>query len=1458
MATGALMLFIVTVTIMKEMFVQATGTSPDQCPTCFQSICRVGSEKCFMCGNAEGAAAGKDEDGDREPISAATKAMKGEEAIRFAIEGGADHWTRLRGEEGATAIALSRIMRRHRTGMKTTRWMVAAAKKECDREADPMAKWAAAAPEAIEAALKMLAEAASDTLGHLSEGVAQYAACNGARLYVSSARTGAMTPASRTEEIRNAFGELLIKDLAEIAESVVGVRKLARRHERHGDGNPDEHRNAELRHWLWSAIARILGAENTSLDRAEVGRAARIQGRNPTSTSTSTEPKTDRYRIARLVRECCLARGINDAGIDPATWTFDKWAATNPTNLTETQRAELTRDHGARTWTYDGEAPEDRRRTSAELPTRRRSSTSSTSSGTRAKGAAAAGKPAAPKSSTSSASTSPEPTAAERFVGEQTEDDMMLEWSLEGDWPAAASAPSKAARTSASASRTDGHRRPTSPAVATTHGPASGADVQTSAATVETASARATSQPASASTGTGSTATPPASGTGEAKPAPGPAHQPIKPSNYGPLRLREPRASPENRRPRVPMRLGTANGARLARDLPKITMVLALSMTVAAAAVTANIADRQRSIGDARATPDPLPVATTTVASEPAAEDWTTVPTPDGKGAARTSQTADEARTDSYTSLRFNAYDCRKLVHPKRRVIDVTEIGDCPDSERDYEPKRHTTAAVVQSPVVIHVKGFRCQAWFEKIAVPCGNLHMTYGEIDVETRMNLEFREAHCRDIVETGKFSCSADTCLGTYPLKPQDLQLGVKHVYSWTSRGKRDGSYCTEVERYAYGNKMIGAGPGEIGAYETTKIHVLVDKVKGEHNAVDGTIDFPSLGLTGKKYDVGAYQAGDIGSVFWNNEEHGCAKSMMMIVPRAEVELHMPVKARRDAFDAYRKAIVLLKAEGQVGGFRLDSRQSTCMKGCFTTQAHRVLICLDEIDGFSLDTLSALDKGEPDPQLRIAMQAVTSYTYFESKLWSTDRFNEILAQMCILARGLWWSQVSSAHQNTREMDYLLRKMDQKDPTSTLSKNGDVGYSIATVGGALIVEECPVVKVTLGTHRNCTFNIPAWTDEETPEQVFVDPITHNIEDWPRITVCNQAYPNHYLIGGKWICSFPKYGPCVETPTRLAPDVSLNRGVSIADVESYSPEFYDQETWNRAIEYRRSRNSKEAVTIAIMNERTLAGAASVGGSLEFTYDGMSITDKFEEMIQRVLGPWNSIYQTMLFIVTAAVVVSMGRVLLGNLFRICYLLAKFGWGPWVIPAIYTSIFVTFSLPGRIMKSTYGRLLKDFELATKDVDLQALGPRMRHMQTQMDALSARSDEMAEQNANYQRQADMRQQLAALRDLETRVRQAGGGTQGPPISDWAAAHGRAAEWADELEANALLRPDGGGISITPRTSSDSTSIDTAPDHPPPDPMQLLGNGGALPPAYTPTDRIDGRIGHRAAPRHEHRRPN
>ena len=1259
--------------------------------------------------------------------------LTAEEIIRFAVEGGADHWDRLQGTEGAATRALTRLIAEQRAEMRDTRWTIEAAKRECRLEAE--GDVTAAATEGVEMALKTTAMTLTNTMDRFSRGIALYVAC-------FSARERSAKPGTLTERARNMFGNQLINDTVELVRTIIEMRALVRRQDEVGIASPDRSRNATVRQWAQKAISATLEAEDAAAAAAECGRAARNQGKG-----LFAPPSPDRSRAGRMIKEIYLVEGISLLMIGRRADTAPRVA----------------------------------------IPEKKKSTFPGVAKGN----GGTAEEEAVPKTSTSSPSSLPSPKTKveDTALDEEISNEVQMEWDMGGtaQWTGSPSSPN-GSPTTGRLRRYDAGAEAIKP---TYKGPPPSERHTTSVCAPITCSS------ASASTSTTNTATPSRSASGEGQPS---------------------SAITTLRRP-----LARAGGSPTS-TATKLAMMIALAMALSSAA---------GSVGTARPSTGgkgPIYSSSTTTPSMTELERM-------DADIIHVSSGANEGDANRYTNIQFEAYDCRNLVHPKRRVIDVTKVGDCPDSKKDYLPKKTARVAVLQAPVPIRVEGYRCQAWFKKTATPCGNHHIPYGQITVETRRNLEFQKADCQNILEHKEFECSKQSCSSEHPLPKKALRPGVQEVYEWTSRGVRAGSYCPETAEWAYEGRIFGGGPGEIGAYETTTIHVLVEEVHGELNGETGKIDFPALGLIDKEYANGGYQAGDIGSVFWNNQEHACAESMNVIIRDAEVDLYMPVAEKKDIHEPYLKSIALLKDGNRVGGFRLGQRTTKCMKGCFETQARRVLLCLDEVH-----TLGALDKvkmGDPDPQTRIAMSAIASFAWYDTKIWVNDSLDDVLKQMCSIALGLWWSQLSSSHQNTREMDYLLRKMDREDPTSTLSQKGDVGYSIATVGGALIVEECPVITVTLSTHKNCTYNIPAMTGGDQPEQIYVDPVTRNVEDYPRISVCNGAYPNHYLIGEDWICSNPKYGPCHETPARLAPDISFSTGVTINEVTAFSPDFYDKETWDESVQYRRMIGSKEAVTAELMAERTEAGAASAGGSLAFSFGADQIS-AIKSTLADLLGPWQSIHQTILFLLAGAVVFDMARVFAGNIFRISYLLIKHGWGPWVIPAVYSCVFVTFSMPGKLMKTVYHRMTKDFEDATRNLDLGELEPRLRELQRQVDGVLTREVTLREENSRYRQQAEAWQEMSELRALAARMDVAMASGRPHPA-------GQVEVWENDSEAQALM-PANRGRAV--RTDSVSTGPSITP---PPTMTRLPLTPNGLGPA--PTGQDIGRIGSRATQQNDRR---
>ena len=686
-----------------------------------------------------------------------------------------------------------------------------------------------------------------------------------------------------------------------------------------------------------------------------------------------------------------------------------------------------------------------------------------------------------------------------------------------------------------------------------------------------------------------------------------------------------------------------------------------------------------------------------------------------------------------YTNEWFTAYDCRKLSYPERRVIDVTRIGDCPNSEKDFKPAKNVKVAVLQAPVPIRIEAQRCRAWMEKTAHSCGRYHINYGSLTVEPRAIFKITRQHCADLFRTQQWECKANTtggCFAEHGSGPRFINIGIENVVEWVSWGSHDdGFYCHQATTWIYQNKQYGK---ETLAYEKTKMHILVEPVHGQLNLEEGTVDFPKIGIFDAPYDTGEKNGDDLGYIYWQPKAHTCGEELTVITNGSIAQLYLPTRPHLS--EPYRDAIVLLEEDERVGGFLIKGTKGGCVPGCFKTQVSSILICLDEVHPFS-EGLAKIQMGDPNPETRAEMAIVVTYSLFESKLWTQDKFRKITEKLCELSRGTWWSLISSTQQSTREIEYLLRKMDGKNPQSTLNREGDVGYNIVTAAGAVIIEECPVIVVRLTVHPNCTENIPVRipVDGGPDELAFVDPVTRNIEPYPRVTICNKAYPNHFYINEKWICSTPEYNKCAKTPTKLAPDVSWDEGVTMEDVTSFKPTLYSERTWTEARRYRKAVHAREAIIKELMMERTNRGTAASGSTLGFNMVGISWEKFVKELNDHLWGPSAFIVKCTVYILAGVIVLMMARWLLVTMLQICRYIVKRGPGWWILYALYNSLFVTFSIPQKILKAAHEMTQRDVDHIVPpgeeldEVKIRVMKRRMEEMEVQFADLVSDNREL-----------------------------------------------------------------------------------------------------------------------------------
>ena len=676
-----------------------------------------------------------------------------------------------------------------------------------------------------------------------------------------------------------------------------------------------------------------------------------------------------------------------------------------------------------------------------------------------------------------------------------------------------------------------------------------------------------------------------------------------------------------------------------------------------------------------------------------------------------------------YTDTYFKAYDCRNLDNPRRRVYDITGVNNCPDAKKDYQEPKRVNVGIVQTRIPMEVQGWRCKRWITKKATYCGHFHHRYGTEIVEHGRLIEVSQLDCKNMVYTGKFDCSARDCyadrsLGEKTIRPD----GSEQAFTWVTRGVRGGSRCPDTTGYVYGGRLWGGGD-DIGVYEETTVHIIAEPVTGRYDTESGTIVFDSLNMRSSNFTQGGVTDVKRGSVYWNTREYSCTDPMRILFDKVEVELRVPVKSKQVSNDAYKNAMVILEEGGRVGGFKLKERYNGhCLQECFKTQVTDFIICLEEINNSSLANIDV--EAEPDPYLRNALKSVSTYNYFKTRLWAESRFDTIINEACKMLRTQWFAALSDA--DPRKLIKLTRTIDRHDPNSTLSSGEDVGYSITSAGGAVIIEECPAVKVRLTTYKNCTREIPA-TYEGV--QIFVDPVTRVVKDWPRVTICNEAYPVYYPINKGWICATPNYGKCQNNPTRLAPSISIDTGLKVPEVEAYSPDIYSKEIWE-ASRNRRQWESAEPAIVNLQIERLAQGGQLIPGqALAFTLRPSEVTDAFKAIKDDLFGGWFILGEATVYILAGAIVFLMAREFVGNIARMLYLINKHGCGCWVVRCLLNIVLAIAYLPGNIMKGALNQVRTDITKITDDSDPESLNARVRALQTQQDLRQASMHEEIE---------------------------------------------------------------------------------------------------------------------------------
>jgi len=247
------------------------------------------------------------------------------------------------------------------------------------------------------------------------------------------------------------------------------------------------------------------------------------------------------------------------------------------------------------------------------------------------------------------------------------------------------------------------------------------------------------------------------------------------------------------------------------------------------------------------------------------------------------------------------------------------------------------------------------------------------------------------------------------------------------------------------------------------------------------------------------------------------------------------------------------------QYAGFILGDHLAAC-----GTQMHKT-----QIPNLSIAVMRPLDgpiKGLLDNSVSIDLsvdsQARSAYLTITSQMRTGTSLLEIRGQLCEIERALILTQV--------------RLLSEDDTGVHAVELFGPGHRVQVRGAVAYIAKCPMVEVQLRDMENCTLDIPV-TYEGNP--VFVNPITLEITETGRFTICDPVNPVMWRLGSSWICSLPGPMAC-EAPHQLVPIITKNITEQI-NLEGLTGGLYTEAQWSRHREAIRVGNSRDAIVSEI-------------------------------------------------------------------------------------------------------------------------------------------------------------------------------------------------------------------------------------------------------------------------------------
>jgi len=605
----------------------------------------------------------------------------------------------------------------------------------------------------------------------------------------------------------------------------------------------------------------------------------------------------------------------------------------------------------------------------------------------------------------------------------------------------------------------------------------------------------------------------------------------------------------------------------------------------------------------------------------------------------------------------LTAYDCED-EGMRFDIIDLTEPKPCPEPSRDFEPSQSIMVQIVQTDTTFPIDAYQCSVVRSLKVTKCGFTSITYGSKWITWKEQITITPQECRKMIERQEYTMNG---------VKWTLTLGTQVSKQFFIHGQVDNNGNCQVEDFSVN------GAHYKGHYLEAFVTVLIKPVRGMVDTADGWVTF----LNGLRARVSEeYLEDNIeGSLIWTNKRIDCKKQVSQVY-KGSADLYQYKKMDTPSL---KESMILISdnATKQYAGLVLKDPQIICQSRCYGTQVPGVLACPFNHEIVPMPDSNFVRHFNPK---EINVQTQISFLHLTSNLQMRARFEDIVADVCMLDRKILFNKVQAIAGV--ENPYSL--MDIYGPGHHIYKGGVNAY----------VARCVPVEVKMAEFPNCTNEIPVLVKDQLR---FADPLTFVLKPFPTIVVCSAVMPIRWKIGGEWYCATPAARPC-RAPTQL--NVTTGHRRHEYDMTAgLEGGIYTKEQLREHKLFQLNHGSREAVISKLTT--TATEYASTNGRLGSILGPQDIKELSEQLSWHLVPFVWMLGTAWHYLMGLGLLLLLIKFICNTSVRAYTLYRHRGCGCWMLTAFWDTAFYLLTSPGRLLEAALENIKQPLEDEEKGV-------------------------------------------------------------------------------------------------------------------------------------------------------------